>query len=480
MILSAPSPLRVCRPWAPALALAWACSDEDPIPALSAVSVELSEHVPTVATISWTTEELGRSQVRYGADRDLSMLTPIAEEATSEHRVVLLGLAAGQSYGFQAITRNTAGEVIGLQGGDFALEHAPAEVSVVTVTQPSQETTHAGGYLLTTLFEEGGSWVTIFDRSGEVVWYLQIPDRMVTSVRPGHDGRGFYLIHSDILQEDDVSEIEWFSIDGSERTATAAATGHHDVVQLEDRSYAFIGCQFRTFDDYHEEQAELAGDTIVEIREGGSEEDQQVVFDLFDHYDDPQPYCKHCFESAFNSTARDWSHANSLLTLRGQDDAYYLMASYLDTMFKVDRSNGEILWKMGGDDNQFTVPKEGLWSHPHLSQIWDGGMMVFDNGHHHWPQQSRIVELAWDESVMSLAQVWSFTHPEGLFNRILGDVKKIGDQRYLASWSQFGLITEIDGKPEGPAQGAVVWQLETQVGVATGRLLWIPDLYQLL
>ena len=449
--------------------------DDDDVVASFTAEATFSEAVPTDATIRWTTDVPGTTQVLYGLDEDLSLATPVDETETTDHAAVLLGLKAGRSYGFQAVTETTDDQTLTSDLETLTVAPAPSGISALTITVPDPGAELADGFVLTSLVQEDGNWIVVIDRDGDIVWYLEFPARLITSLKIPTDGRGFYTIHSDITQTEDTSEIAWYAIDASDLTVTPARMGHHDVVMLPDRTYAYLGFEFHTIIDYGGVEEQVAGDIIVEIPEGGTEDDSETVFSLFDVYPHPQPICEHGYWSAYNTDGKDWSHANSLTMVPGDEDTYYLMASYLDALLKIDRATGEVLWEMQGPHDEFTpVGSPDAWSHPHMSQTFDGGFTVFDNGYHRNPSHSRVIEFSFDEGAMTTTSEWLYADPDGRFNAVLGDIKKIADDRYLTVWSQFGMLVELD------TAGDIVWKAETALGSAVGRIVWVPDLYELM
>ena len=126
------------------------------------------------------------------------------------------------------------------------------------------------------------------------------------------------------------------------------------------------------------EERLIAGDRILQAPEGAGEDEAVEAFSYFDAHE-PEVTCEHFFAEAYNTGALDWVHANSLMT-DASEDAWFVMSKNMDALHKVDRATGEVLWQMGGADSDFTFEGQGGWSHAHMSQIWDGGMMVFDNG----------------------------------------------------------------------------------------------------
>lgn len=108
-----------------------------------------------------------------------------------------------------------------------------------------------------------------------------------------------------------------------------------------------------------------------------------------------------------------------------------------------------------------------------MSHLWDGGMVVFDNGYHHDQSVSRVVAYSWDEGDNSLAVDWQFTDPESRFIQLLGDGRWLDNGNYLTAWTSAGIIAEVTPK------GEIVWQVELEVGTGVGRVTMLDNLYDL-
>jgi hypothetical protein len=166
-------------------------------------------------------------------------------------------------------------------------------------------------------------------------------------------------------------------------------------------------------------------------------------------------------------------HSNSLM-YRPETNHYYLLSKYLDALLKIDRATGEVVWQFGGvNSDMLVLESQGRWGHPHMSHLWDGGMMIFDNGHHYDVERSRIAEYKWDEELMQARLVWEYWDPEDRFIMMMGDARKLPNGNYLASWFSAGMITEITREKE------VVWRLTSDLGAAVSRVHFFRDIYDL-
>lgn len=432
----------------------------------------VSEDIPTVVKVHWETSAPGRGNVEYGLDGAFDFSTPGEAEATTAHERVLLGLKAGETYQLRPVTldalgRRSVGETIAV-----TLASPPEDLPFITVSDHDPTQAAPGGYVLTTLLQAYGGWVVILDRDGDYVWFKEIPGGLSAlgpKLHPETDSFSYLL--ADPLGGTDQGGIWHVSLDGERAEHTRAWLGHHDHTPLPDGSFAWLSYDFR-----HAHIAEteylIAGELILGLEEGGTDEDApDIGFALLDEV---APYipCVHFDELVYDTGAHDFSHGNSL-NYDPDQDVFRLLAKNTDALYVIDRATGALLYTIGGNDPDFATENPAdMWSHGHMSQAWDGGFMVFDNGTHRAPQFSRVSEYALDEDAGTLELVWTWPGTEERYNPMLGDVRKL-ERTYLTSWTTFGLLMEVT--PEGE----VVWRAETEVGNAIGRVHWLESLYDL-
>ncbi|NOY25776.1 MAG: hypothetical protein GXP62_07865 [Oligoflexia bacterium] len=446
---------------------------------LSDVSGAVSDVIPTVVSLSWTSPVEGDGYVESALDGGDWVATPVQSTGTS-HQAVVLGLKAGRSYDLHAITKASDGTIY--QSGDVTvdLDPAPADLSRFSLTIDERDLQRPGGYILTSQLQASDNFMVIIDRDGDVVWYYRAPAGLsVPTPKPARDGVSLLFNVNDKNQIEDVGRIIRVAMDGSYTTETRTLTGHHAFVELPDNRFAWIGLDQRTVpatwrkdgdstQDITGQDWYLTGDVIYEIDEGATDADTPTeIFNFFDDYPvDPYWMCQHASAYEYGLDSFDWTHSNSLMYVDSQDDLY-LMSKNLDSLFRIDRSTGDIVWRIGDslrgaefdDVSDFTTPTEGSWwSHGHMSQLWDGGMVVFDNGYHHDPTTSRVMAYSWDEDTKKLTVDWQYKDPQGRFIQLLGDGRWLDNGNYLTAWTSSGIVSEIT------PDGQVVWQVELEVG----------------
>lgn len=467
---------------APALlALLAACKGdkvEDTDPAAQAAGIDSIAlapvtEFPTVVRVSWDSPEAGQSWVQYGLDGEVDQATPEVDDGGAlSHTMTVLGLKAGRSYSFQAFTRLEDGTVLQSAREALTLESAPSGLPDVELSDVDEAQMQPGGFILLSVLQSKDTWVLILDRDADPVWYHKVEDRLAaTTTKIGLDHQSVLVVQSDRAQVSDLGGVQRLSLDGETQVLTRNLLGHHDVAELPDGDLAWPALDIRD-GEIDGEEALIAGDLIYEAPEGATDADTPTTrFSFWDDYRDPWLVCIHMNIEIYGTGALDWTHGNSLI-YEPDSDSFYMMTRNLDALHKIDRQTGEIQWQLGGLYSDFTpTTSAATWSHGHVSDVWDGGMILFDNGYHYEPQQSRILEIAWDEDAKTYEETWSFQEGDDLFVPLLGDARRLPNGNVLASWTSAGMLTEIT------RDGAVVWRLEGAVGNAFGRIHYMSSLY---
>jgi hypothetical protein len=106
-----------------------------------------------------------------------------------------------------------------------------------------------------------------------------------------------------------------------------------------------------------------------------------------------------------------------------------------------------------------------------MSHAWRDGFVVYDNGSHHEPLRTRVAEYAWDPEARSLRRTFAFDAENGVYDPVLGDIRKLDNGNYLVSWTMAGMLTELT------PDGEVVWRASTDLGTAIGRIGYLPSFY---
>lgn len=438
---------------------------------LTGVAASLDEDVPTVVTVSWEAPEAGSSWVEYGLDGRFDLSTPVVDSSEGQTERVLMGLKANHDYTVRAVTETADG--VRMVSEELLVE-LPARASglpSLQIMEDAGEFADDGGFILFTVMQNERSWVAIVDREGDYVWWHDGGEGVLApTVELAADGQGVLFSTYDNGQQVDVGQLHRVDLQTGDKTTTRTVLGHHDFAELPDGSMAWIAFDTRTV-DWDGRPTAVTGDAIVEGPEGAVEDTPlDTIWSVFDTLE-PEPGCSHTEDLLQGTGGLDWIHANSLMYDEG-DDAYYIQLRHIDTFVKVDRATGQVLWTLGehGGDLRLQGDSERPLAHSHISHVWDGGMVVFDNGDHRGPQRSRIVEFSWDEDAGTYEEVWSYNGDGSEYVAIMGDARRLPEGSTLTTWASLGSIRQV-------ADDQVVWRADTDIGSAVGRVRWIADLY---
>jgi hypothetical protein len=156
----------------------------------------------------------------------------------------------------------------------------------------------------------------------------------------------------------------------------------------------------------------------------------------------------------------DYFHLNSVAEM---DDGHLLIsARNTCTLYKVDRSTGQILWRLGGARSDFSVSSAARfwWQHdarPHGSSV----ISVFDNAGPDKAKQSRGLVLSIKHKRVELTR--AFLHPAGFIAGTLGNVQLLRDGGAFVGWGSQSYFSQY------APDGTLILDGQLPVGVRSYR-----------
>lgn len=315
----------------------------------------------------------------------------------------------------------------------------------------------ARGYLLFTQSEGDASWAGVLDGCAAHVWWRAQtdPDLRVYRAHVSDDRQRVMVAEHNREHRPDRSAVLEVDLATDEVVRTTRIPeGHHDFAELPGSRISWISWQYLENTWFPNLQADVVTDVVRTADLGERAETDQRLFSLYDTVGmEPWWTCVHMNPTSQIPGYAEWSHSNSLM-YEPVSNRLFLYARYWDALLAFDADSGALDWSLGGPMDAFEA-KAGttLPSHAHLSHLWDGGALFFDNANH-VSDASRVVELAWDEAAGTVEEVWSYS--DGTFVSYLGDARKLPGGNVLIAWSTDGRFTEVT--PDGD----VVWEARTQ------------------
>ncbi|NQT24070.1 aryl-sulfate sulfotransferase [candidate division KSB1 bacterium] len=205
--------------------------------------------------------------------------------------------------------------------------------------------------------------------------------------------------------------------------------------------------------------AQVLGNHIQEV---DSEGNVYLEFRCWDHYQ-----IQDVVHKSLTSNTIDYTHTNSVAV--DYDSNYVISVRHFNEITKINRYTGEIIWRLGGPNNQFDFindPYELDYQH-HARPVpgKPNHYTVFDNGNHRTPEFSRAVEFRVDTVNMTAENVWEFRYSPDLYASGMGSVQRLPNGNTFIDWGRgppTSWACEVD------SSGNVIYETE-RLGIASYR-----------
>lgn len=196
---------------------------------------------------------------------------------------------------------------------------------------------------------------------------------------------------------------------------------------------------------------------------------------------DPIKHTSIGFNDTFAGKA-DWMHTTSLVWDFETDEILMMVRNH-DTLYKIDKTSGNILWSAGRLGTFDVYDANGdetdtIWCHPHgLEQLGPDRYIIFDNDARNMSNTdsmdllngySRYLEFSINEDEETINEVWSYVGPDDTyyFPRSGGDCDRLPNGNTLGIFGSKGKATSVYNNThplyytEVNEKGEIVWEVE--------------------
>ena len=401
---------------------------------VTVTKAELSPKISTVGIIEWEADgKVDDAYIEFGPlDGDYQWQAPV-DLNEEGYRTLLIGMKTNTKYKYRVVATIDDESCVGGAHG-ILTANLPTGIPLLT-----QEGKSSGGFLVTTSFVASfgptASWdgAIILDEDGDYVWWYNPDSFSVDWVRAriSYDGKYMWLANGNYpdMRQGKILKI---AMDGTSEEVFNYPNRHHDLLTLPFDDIV-------TFMEYEKVGTSVC-DQIVERAADGT---TSVVFTVRDHFPDRE-------ESG------EWCHSNALNYVESED-AYYLSVLLQNMIVKFNRSTGELVWTMGGEDTDFP----GIWWEvQHQHHVLEDSILIFNNyggatddrvvseedgaaaGGFLKDAIAHIVEYKFDEDTMEAELIWDYT--DGTMGSMaMGDTKRLPNGNTQIVYSSSGVIQEV-------------------------------------
>ncbi len=424
------------------LFLIYACSESsiEPAPELPDISsFEIRENINSVLSAKCNVAILNATELWIEVKNPDGNIyrTPNFPIDADSMEVPLLGLPAAETVDVQvaAISANNdtaRSEIIAFTTGTLPADFPNYEL--LANNSPLEGFVMLG---MTSTNPLAKGYAVILNREAEPMWYREFPGRMADFQRQPN---GNYTIYTN---EDGATphfyEVNTLGEVVAEHDASGElASGPHELRMWDDEMCLFA-IEMREVD-----LTSIGGRSNAIVRSTGIEIYRSGAFafywDPFEHLavDEAMP------DIPVNTENVNPWHGNAI----DIDTDGNLLVSFRnsDMVLKIDSQTGDVLWRFGGKNNEFTITGDPLngFSHQHgIRRLDNGNVILFDNGNLHNPPVSRAVEYRIDESSKTAEMVWEYRHDPDLFGFALGFADRLENGNTLINFGTAPRIIEV-------------------------------------
>ena len=303
---------------------------------------------------------------------------------------------------------------------------------------------------------QGGSM--IFDDSGQVVWFRPLQgmhERVMNLKVQNYRGRPV-LTWGERLGQFTLGETpgEYVIFDSSYREIARIRAGngyqedHHEfLISPQDTALITIYGEVRGMDlsSVGGLKSGMAWEGIVQELDI---ETGEVLFEWhsLDHVGLDETYAK---PSEDRYPGIDYFHINAIDV--DHDNHLLISARETSTVYKIDRSSGVVIWRLGGKKSDFEMGPGASFAYQHDARrqpdgtitIFDNGTTVFHNGIPKAVEESRGIVLELDEEEMTASLVREYTHPDKQYADAAGNMQVLPNHNVFIGWGRALVLSEF-------------------------------------
>lgn len=307
--------------------------------------------------------------------------------------------------------------------------------------------------------EDTNSFPTIIENDGTLYWARD----------EGKDGHDFKLNESGYLSYYSYAYAWWKILDSNFNEIDSvqcgngyeAETNGHDFQMYADGHY-FV----QAFNDQIVDMTAYGGFPNATVKGYILQEldtNKDVIFQWrsWDHflYTDANQW------TPLTNAKVDYVHGNACS--RDLDGNAIISCRNMDEVTKINRQTGDIIWRMGGENNQFTFVDDNIpqhFSQQHdARRIPNGNITLFNNGNKLPPEISSAKEYHLDEVNKIATLVWYYEHPDvgnnHVFGRASGNAQRLPNGNTMICWGTIYWNKNIPSMTEVDYNKNITWEM---------------------
>lgn len=220
----------------------------------------------------------------------------------------------------------------------------------------------------------------------------------------------------------------------------------HELLLFDNGNYMMIGGRFERYDMSSKVPGGAYNATIRinDIIEMDADGNVVWTWNCMDHLDPSD-----ALHMDLTQSSLDPFHLNSIQV--DTDNNLLVSSRHLSQVFKINRSTGQIMWRLGGNKDSFSwVDNAERISYQHDMRVLpNGNYTLFDNRTTESGHRSRALELSLDISAKKVYTIWKYSHTYQIKSGGMGNVQRLPNGNTLINWGDepYPVLTEV--RPDG-------------------------------
>ena len=265
--------------------------------------------------------------------------------------------------------------------------------------------------------DKSPGWLIMIDNYGTPVYYRYF-NKVLNSFEPQPNGLLSFMAKGNNVMYY-LMDSTFTIVDSVKSKAPYSKTDAHDFMAMANGHYLFLANDPKSIDmtGYGgQNNATVTGSAIQE-----QDKNKNVVFNWssWDHFKISDSYADMTVSSV------DLIHSSSSTV--DEDGNILVISRSLNEVTKINRQTGDIIWRLGGKNNQFTfTDTTSMFSMPHnFRKLPNGNFTIFDDGDMRNPPYSRALEYSIDQIKKVVNLVWSFDADKKVFSNNSGNTTRL-------------------------------------------------------
>lgn len=305
------------------------------------------------------------------------------------------------------------------------------------------------------------NYIIILNNDGSVFYSQQMPDITVDFNMQYNGNLTYFTSDRGLYEEID----EYYSVVDEFRCGNGYGTDLHELRVLENRHAYLMSYDSQQVDMSQilpggNPNAVVSGLIIQEI-----DENKNVVFQWrsWDHFQITDAWHENMYSHAIDAV-----HGNAIEI--DFDGNIMISSRHLDEITKINRTTGNVMWRLGGKNNQFTfINDNDKFNYQHaIRKLDNGNIILYDNGNFHTPPYSRAVEYRLDVINMTAELVWQYRNSPDVFGPAMGSAFRQPNGNTIIGW---GLTPAMrTAITEARPDGSKAFEMDLPPGIFSYRI----------